>query len=128
MHNHNKKLHLTYEERFCIEKMLRVGNGLASIAQVLGRGVSTLSQEIGSNGGRKAYRADKADKKAKLNQSRKKMGHGKLSSNTKLLNFILDRIKEGNSPETISKLTIDHNHLPYISGKSIRKYLKEHKV
>ena len=47
----NKRGHLVKEERFFIEKSLRVGDSLRSIAIRLERGVSTISEEVIRNGG-----------------------------------------------------------------------------
>jgi len=47
----NKKKHLQKEERFCIEKMLKQGKSFGEISRVLGRGLSTISEEVNENGG-----------------------------------------------------------------------------
>ena len=58
------RLALTLAEREEISRGLVAGRSLRSMAQALGRSPSTLSREIGRNGGAKLYRAAKADKRA----------------------------------------------------------------
>jgi IS30 family transposase len=58
------RLALTMAEREEISRGLVAGRSLRSIAQALRRSPSTLSREIGRNGGAKLYRAAKADKRA----------------------------------------------------------------
>ncbi|MBM3272346.1 helix-turn-helix domain-containing protein [Candidatus Kaiserbacteria bacterium] len=61
----NKRGHISREERFCIEKLLAAGDSYRDIATRLGRGLSTISQEVARCGGRKAYTANSAHKVAK---------------------------------------------------------------
>jgi IS30 family transposase len=68
----NKKKHLRKEERFCIEKMLEQKKSLSEIARTLGRGLSTISEEVNSNKGRENYNAKKANHRAYLKQYWKK--------------------------------------------------------
>ncbi|MFA6258816.1 MAG: helix-turn-helix domain-containing protein, partial [Candidatus Paceibacterota bacterium] len=53
----NKKKHLKKEERFCIERMLKMGKSFGEIARTLDRGLSTISGEANGNGGRGRYDA-----------------------------------------------------------------------
>lgn len=55
---------LTLAEREEISRGLVAGQSLRAIAQALHRSASTLSREIGRNGGAELYRAAKADKRA----------------------------------------------------------------
>jgi hypothetical protein len=48
---------LTIAEREEISLALRAGDTLTSIANELGRAVSTISREVSANGGREGYRA-----------------------------------------------------------------------
>ena len=123
----NKKIHLTYEEKFCIEKMLRAGNGINYIARALSRGVSTISQEVSNNGGKDRYRANDAEEKAKLSQNNKKKNLNKILCSNDLLKFVNEHIDRGYSPEAISKLSKNQNDIVYISGKSIRRYININK-
>lgn len=58
------RLALTLAEREEISRGLVAGRSLRSMAQALRRSPSTLSREIGRNGGVELYRAAKADKRA----------------------------------------------------------------
>lgn len=122
----NKKSHLTYEEKFCIEKMLRAGNRINHIARALDRGASTISQEIARNGGKGEYKALEAEKRAKTSQNNKKLNSKKISNNNDLQKFVTEHTEKGCSPETIAKMLRKQSEIPYASGKSIRKYLYKH--
>jgi IS30 family transposase len=58
------RLALTLAEREEISRGLVAGRSLRSIAQVIGRSPSTLSREIGRNGGSGRYRSATADARA----------------------------------------------------------------
>ncbi|WP_084956522.1 GbsR/MarR family transcriptional regulator [Thermoactinospora rubra] len=53
---------LTFEERGLIAEGLREGLGYAEIARRLQRPTSTVSREVGRNGGRSAYRPEQAQR------------------------------------------------------------------
>ena len=55
---------LRLEEREEISRGIAVGRSIRQIAQGLGRAPSTLSREIGRNGGSQSYRANRADRRA----------------------------------------------------------------
>jgi hypothetical protein len=55
---------LTLEEREEISRALMAGRSMRSIAALLGRAPSTMSREIGRNGGQDGYRATLADQAA----------------------------------------------------------------
>ena len=55
---------LRLEEREEISRGIAVGRSIRQIAQGLGRAPSTVSREIGCNGGSQAYRANRADWRA----------------------------------------------------------------
>ena len=56
---------LRFEEREEISRGIAVGRSIRQIAQGLGRAPSTVSREIRRNGGRQAYRANRADRRAR---------------------------------------------------------------
>jgi len=56
---------LTVVEREEISRELRVGQSYRTIATILGRAVSTISREVGNNGGRDGYRAVAAEERAR---------------------------------------------------------------
>src|SRR6201987_856498 len=55
---------LRLEEREEISRGIAVGRSIRQLAQGLGRAPSTVSREIRRNGGRQAYRANRADRSA----------------------------------------------------------------
>src|SRR6202035_4296799 len=56
---------LRFEEREEISRGIAVGRSIRQIAQGLGRTPSTVSREIRRNGGSQAYRANRADRRAR---------------------------------------------------------------
>ena len=121
----NKKKHLSDEERFCIEKMLGVGESLSQIGRTLGRGLSTVSEEVKDNGGRKRYRAKSAIVRAYFKQYRKKRNCNKVAMDGHLTRFVERKLEKGWSPETISKRLARQSGLTYASRKSIRKFINK---
>ena len=63
---------LRFEEREEISRGIAVGRSIRQIAQGLGRAPSTVSREIRRNGGSQAYRANRADRRARERASRPK--------------------------------------------------------
>jgi len=119
----NKKKHLEEWERFCIEKLLRIGKSFSEIAKVLGRGLSTISEEVNENGGRLKYDARIAQHRAYLKQYWKKRNCNKVAMDGHLSHFVEKNLMKGWSPETISKRLEIQSGLKYASGKSIRKFI-----
>ncbi|MDP3989428.1 MAG: IS30 family transposase [bacterium] len=119
----NKKKHPSKEERFCIEKMLGEGESFGKIARTLNRGLSTVSEEVNSNKGCRAYRAKEAGMRAYLKQYRKKRECNAVAMNAHVQKFVEKKLKAGWSPETIASRMKDQSGIGYASGKSIRKYI-----
>jgi IS30 family transposase len=119
----NKKKHLMEKERFCIEKLLHRYKTFSEIARVLGRGLSTISEEVNENGGRKKYDARIAEQRAYLKQYWKKRNCNKVAMDGHLARFVEKKLMKGWSPETISNRLETHSELKYASGKSIRKFI-----
>ena len=61
---HRSSGHLSLTEREEISRGLAAGESLRCIAARLGRAPSTISRELARNGGRRAYRAHRADREA----------------------------------------------------------------
>ncbi len=120
----NKKKHLFKEERFCIEKMLGEGESFGKIARTLGRGVSTISEEVNESGGRDAYSAERAEHRAYLKQYRKKRECNAVAMNGHLLRVVEKKLALGWSPERIAAWLALQSGIGYASGKSIRKYIE----
>jgi transposase, IS30 family len=120
----NKKKHLSKEERFCIEKMLKRGKSFGEISRTLDRGLSTISEEVNANGGRKKYNAEQADHRAYLSQYWKKKNCNKVAMDGHLSRFVEKSLSKGWSPETISSRLEIQSGLKYASAKSIRKFIE----
>ena len=121
----NKKKHLSDEERFCIEKMLGVGESFVDIGRALGRGKSTICEEVRANGGKKRYRAEVAIRRAYWKQYRKKRNCNKVALDGHLTKFVEKKLKAGWSPGSISARLEIQSGLQYASEKSIRKFIKK---
>lgn len=121
----NKKKHLSNEERFCIEKMLRVGDSFGKIAHTLNRGVSTISEEVGNNKGRDEYKAESAIRRAYWKQYRKKRDCNKVACDGHLTRFVERKLSLGWSPEVIADRLKRQSGLAYASRKSIRKFIEK---
>jgi len=119
----NKKKHLHKEERFCIEKMLKRSKSFGEISRTLGRGLSTISEEVRDNCGRNDYNAKKADHRAHLKQYWKKKNCNKVATDYHLHKFVEKNLSKGWSPETISDRLKIQSGLVYASPKSIRKFV-----
>ena len=121
----NKKKHLLDGERFCIEKMLGVGETFKDISKALGRGKSTICEEVNTNGGRKKYKAETAIRRAYWKQYRKKRNCNKIACDGHLSRFVEKKLSVGWSPESISVRLQTQSDLQYASKKSIRKFIKK---
>jgi IS30 family transposase len=121
----NKKKHLQKEERFCIEKMLKQSKSFGEISRTLGRGLSTISEEVNENGGRERYSAKRADHRACLKQYWKKKNCNKVAMDGHLSRFVEKSLRKGWSPERISCRLEIQSGIPYASRKSIRKFIEK---
>ena len=91
---------LTLAEREEISRGLVAELSMRAIAKVLGRSASTISREIAHNGGKRLYRATKADQRAWDTALRPKPC--KLSGNTFLRRTVSDKLKLDWSPQQIA--------------------------
>ena len=107
-----------------MEKMLKQGKSFGEIARTLGRGISTVSEEVNANGGRKKYDAKKADHRAYLKQYWKKKNCNKVAMSGHLSRFVEKSLRKGWSPETISCRLETQSGIGYASSKSIRKFIE----
>jgi Helix-turn-helix domain len=93
-------LALTLAEREEISRALTVGQSMRSIAARLGRAPSTISREIGRNGGQHGYRATLADQAKWERALRPKLC--KLAKNRALAGVVADMLRMLWSPEQIA--------------------------
>ena len=94
------KLALRLSEREDISRGVVAGQSIRSIASALGRAPSTVSREINRNGGRRGYRASKADQAAWDRAHRPK--RCKLVENRALARIVAKKLKQSWSPEQIA--------------------------
>jgi len=91
-------------EREDISRMLSQKCSFHSIANALGRNVSTISREIGAGGCNKyTYRAIKAQNRARRNSSKRKAGKHKLKDRPELWMYISRKLKKKWSPRQIAE-------------------------
>jgi IS30 family transposase len=94
--------YLSEDERITIADRLRAGHSQRSIAAELGRSPSTISREIRRNRHRTGhYRPHYAQKKARLNRQRPRLG--KIAQVPELKKFIQDRLDQWWSPALICR-------------------------
>jgi len=120
---------LTLKEREEISRYLAVGKGTREIGRLLNRHASTISREIrkgGCNKFRYTYRAEKADKRAIRNASKRKRGKSRLSKEKLLRLQVIAWLRQRWSPEQIAeylKKVYPRNMDMRISPESIYRYV-----
>jgi len=92
--------HLSLEDREEVLRGLLAGEAFRGIAMRLGKAPSTISREVGRNGGRRAYRVARAEDAAVRHARRPKPC--KLIENTRLRNEVERRLVLRWSPQQIS--------------------------
>lgn len=97
-----KYSHLSYEERFVIEKLNAAAVSLREIAKFLDRSPNTISNEIRKNSAQGTYDADKAHKRAYHKRWRGKRQCLKVSMDPFVHRFVDRKLREKCSPEQIS--------------------------
>ena len=91
---------LTPDEREEISRGLAAKDSLRAIAARLGRPASTVCREVNRNGGRRNYRAQKAEERSWQRARRPK--RCLLSVNDRLRELVAETLKEDWSPQQIS--------------------------
>lgn len=91
---------LSLVEREEISRGLAAGDSVRTVAARLGRSASTVSREVNRHGGRRKYRAAKADQKARERARRPK--RCLLATNDLLRDVVAEKLREDWSPEQIS--------------------------
>ena len=91
---------LTLAEREEISRGLVEGRSVRAIAMALGRAASTISREIGRNGGSRRYRAEASDERAWKQALRPKLC--KLAIHGQLRQAVITKLEENWSPEQIA--------------------------
>jgi hypothetical protein len=93
--------HLSLVEREEISRGIAAGLSARSIAERIDRPSSTVSREIGRNGGRDAYRALAADAAAFARARRPKVS--KLAANAELAGVVAAKLDDDWSPQQIAQ-------------------------
>jgi transposase, IS30 family len=117
-------LRLSPAEREEISRGLRGGDSLRRIASGLGRSPSTVSREVAGNGGRRRYRAWRAEERAGRRARRPRPA--KLARNRALRRIVERLLVERWSPQQIAwQLRHDHPHDPemWVSHETIYQSL-----
>ena len=121
---HRSRRVLTLSEREHISRGIVAGDSIRSIAMSLRRAPSTVSREIKRNGGRRRYRACRADQAAWERAKRPKPC--KLVINRALARFVAKKLRALWSPEQIagwSKCAYPHDEGYQVSHETIYKSL-----
>ena len=115
---------LTLAEREEISRGLAAGDSLRTIAARLGRPASTVCREVNRNGGRRNYRAMKADERAWKRARRPK--RCLLAMNERLREMVAEKLREDWSPQQISgwlKREYPSDEAMYVSHETIYRTL-----
>lgn len=116
--------HFDFKEREKIEKFLSKGKSLRWIAWALDRNVSSISYEVKQNRVKGKYTAKKAEHKAYIKRQESKRDCLKVAMDVNLKKFVIENIKDDQSPEGISgRLKHIEKGIKYASGKAIYKFI-----
>ena len=113
--------HLSFEERFVIEKLYCVGSAIRRIAEFLGRSVNTISREIGKNSVKGIYTAEKASQKSSARRWRAKSQCLKVAMDSFLSIFVEEKLEKKWSPKQISGY-VKREYNIQCSAKAIYKF------
>jgi IS30 family transposase len=94
--------HLSFEERFVIERLFSTGLLIRSIAKFLGRSPNTVSSEIKRNKVNGEYSAEKAKQKSSMKRWRAKGQCLKVAMDSFLTMFVEEKLEKKWSPKQIS--------------------------
>jgi IS30 family transposase len=116
--------HLSESERRRIERLTTSGWGVRAVARALGRGISTISDEIRRNKVRGAYDAKKAEHKARVRRTYSKQQCLKVVSHPELRRYVEEKLREEWSPELIAgRVKAIDRHIPRVSPKAIYAFV-----
>jgi len=114
--------HLNHEERVLIEHYQSLGLSLSCLAKKIGRSKSTLSREFKRNRNKTGYNPSTAGRRYLVRRQRP----SKLDKDLSLQTYVIDRLHEGFSPETIAlrlKMTGHLEGLECCSFETIYRWL-----
>ena len=116
-----KYSHLSFEERFVIEKLRNHNTGIREIAEFLGRSPGTISNEIQRNSVNGIYTAQKAQQKARTKRWGAKQQCLKVAMSSFLSRFVEEKLEAKWSPKEISGY-LKREFSIVCSGKAIYKF------
>lgn len=95
---------IQFEEREEISRGLAEGLSLHEIGRRLGRDASTILREItAGSGNRYAYRACRAERRARRNAQKRRMGHRRIGRRRRLKRYVHAKLRLRWSPEQIAE-------------------------
>ena len=116
--------HIDESERRRIERAIEAKKTVRKIAAMLGRSVSSVSEEISSNSIKGVYKADAAERKATLRRKGSKVQCLKVAMDASLKEFVTKEIGNDQSPEGISgRLKYHRKDIQYASAKAIYAFV-----
>jgi IS30 family transposase len=116
--------HLCLGERKKIEWWQNKQKSLREIACGLKRSVSSICDEVRNNSVKGIYNAKKAQHKADVKRETSKRDCLKVVQNPKLQTYIIEQIKDHQSPEGISgRIKYVEKDIEYVSMKAIYKFV-----
>ena len=116
--------HFDLNEREKIEKFVRKGKSLRFVSKTLDRSVSSVSDEVKNNSVKGRYTAKKAAHKAYVKRETSKRDCLKVAMDMNLKKFVIEHIKNDQSPEGISgRLKHIEKGITYASFKAIYKFV-----
>ena len=114
-----------YEERVKIETFLEEKHGVNYIGRKLNRSKGSVSEEIKRNSVKGIYTAKKAQLKAYQRRWRAKYQVLKIAINSKLQDYVEDKIHRYWSPEGISgRIKFIETNFDYVGKDAIYSYVK----
>lgn len=113
--------HLSFEERFVIEKLYKAGSPIRRIAEFLGRSVNTVSREINKNSVKGIYTAEKAKQKSSAKRWKAKQQCLKVAMDSFLIVFVEEKLEKKWSPRQISGY-LKREYNIQCSAKAIYKF------
>jgi len=118
-----KYKHLSFEERFTIEKLWGGDVGVRSIAEFLGRSPNTISRELGKNIVGGVYDADKAQLKVSQRRWRAKRQCLKVAMSSFLVTFVETKLELRWTPKQISGYLKEELGIS-CSAKAVYKFIE----
>ena len=117
--------HIIDSERRRIDRLLASKTSKRKIARELGRSLGTIIYEIKTNSVKGEYIASKAIAKSRKKRKDSKIQCLKVVMDTDLKKFVIDNIKDDQSPEGISgRLKNVEKKIQYASTKAVYKFVK----